>query len=72
MQRDIIAQESTVLGLLRLMADTNFNVVRSNGLSALLALVEHAPEVSHTILCCDMFSYNQPVGSDVLALYYCI
>jgi hypothetical protein len=40
-------QESTVLGLLMLMADKDSRDARTHGLSALLSLLEHAPEVSY-------------------------
>ena len=45
-----MSQESTVLGLLRLMADAEFRVAQTHGLLALLALLENAPEVSRLVI----------------------
>uniref|UniRef100_A0A7S0R2I2 Uncharacterized protein n=1 Tax=Pyramimonas obovata TaxID=1411642 RepID=A0A7S0R2I2_9CHLO len=47
--RDVVARESAVLGLLRLMADTEVRAARANGLAALLALLDHAPEVKEIV-----------------------
>eukprot|EP00242_Pyramimonas_sp_CCMP2087_P003535 CAMPEP_0198231140 /NCGR_PEP_ID=MMETSP1445-20131203/115042_1 /TAXON_ID=36898 /ORGANISM="Pyramimonas sp., Strain CCMP2087" /LENGTH=304 /DNA_ID=CAMNT_0043911733 /DNA_START=711 /DNA_END=1628 /DNA_ORIENTATION=+ len=47
--RDVVVQESTLLGLLMLMADKDSCNARIHGLSALLSLLEHAPEVKELI-----------------------